>query len=249
MLSGLKLSQILHLGGQLEDILVRVPGDGVDVCPICRSWRHERFPLCSNCMEVSEMLARPCELVIPITLYRKPSALREILTYYKPGRDRLEPQFKQFVAIIFDLFLHYNSKLLWDVVGGFDVVTNVPSTHAGGTTLRDIISVDGAFGAPFSDLLRRGEGDLGSRVMSDDGFEVIADVSGRRVLLIDDVYTTGARAQSAASALQMKGSTVVAVLTIARRVNPEFNEASKRLWCRQAALSYSFRSAMDWLIE
>ncbi|MEV4150201.1 phosphoribosyltransferase [Amycolatopsis sp. NPDC049691] len=154
------------------------------------------------------------------------------------------------MALILDLFLHYNLALLEDVTEGFDCVVTVPSTRPEPSdSLQKIIEGTDSFSAPYIQPLRRGRVDLGSRVMSDEGFSVHGDIHGRRVLLLDDVYTTGSRAQSAASALALAGATVVAILVLARRINPEFNEASARVWQRQEKMRFTFPRAMDWLID
>ena len=43
-----------------------------------------------------------------------------------------------------------------------------------------------------------------------------AEIAGRRVLLVDDVYTTGSTVESAARALKRAGASAVDVLTFAR---------------------------------
>src|SRR5262249_17376213 len=48
------------------------------------------------------------------------------------------------------------------------------------------------------------------------GFKPIRQLAGESLLLIDDVFTTGATAKSAASALRAAGASEVQVLTIAR---------------------------------
>ncbi|TDE31042.1 phosphoribosyltransferase [Actinomadura sp. 6K520] len=76
--------------------------------------------------------------------------------------------------------------------------------------------------------------------MSDVGYQTSKEVSGLRILLVDDVYTTGARSQSAASALQLAGATVVGIVAIGRRINPGYNDFSLRLWKEQRAQSFQF---------
>ncbi len=65
------------------------------------------------------------------------------------------------------------------------------------------------------------------------------DVNAARVLVLDDTFTTGARAQSAASALALAGATPIAIVPGTRYVKPGW-VASGALLKRAGALSYSF---------
>jgi hypothetical protein len=49
-----------------------------------------------------------------------------------------------------------------------------------------------------------------------------APVPGGRVLLLDDTWTTGASAQSAAMALRREGASSIATVVLGRHINPEF---------------------------
>ena len=89
-------------------------------------------------------------------------------------------------------------------------------------------------------LLRRTAVHLTHNVMNDGGYEPTVDVERVRILLFDDVYTTGARSQSAASALQRAGADVVAIVVVGRRINPEFNEGCQAVWQRQCAIPFSY---------
>ncbi|HEX4244408.1 MAG TPA: phosphoribosyltransferase, partial [Acidimicrobiales bacterium] len=73
--------------------------------------------------------------------------------------------------------------------------------------------------------LVRGTGALGHLRPSRSGFVIhpLVDPAGlrrRRVLVVDDSYTTGSRAQSAAAALRLAGMRVGAILVLGRVVAP-----------------------------
>jgi predicted amidophosphoribosyltransferase len=247
---GLTEEELMTRSEELRPELVPPPSDAADVCSMCRSWRNPQYRLCSNCLEASDELARPCTRVVPITLYRRPSRLRDWLTYYKqtPEVEHRE-EYRVNLATVLGRFMRENQPELWDTTGGYSVACVVPSSSRQELQhpLRGIVSESDVFGVPVVDLLRRGVGDLGHRILSDRGFVPNGDVSGERVLLVDDVYTTGSRAQSAASALQVAGGSVAAVLVLARRIDPDFNEAANQVWLRQSSRSYDFINALAWL--
>jgi uncharacterized protein (DUF169 family) len=56
------------------------------------------------------------------------------------------------------------------------------------------------------------------------------------------VYTTGARSQSAASAIQIAGGSVVAIVVIGRRINVDYNEYTERVWNRQQRKEFHFEA-------
>jgi orotate phosphoribosyltransferase len=82
-------------------------------------------------------------------------------------------------------------------------------------------------------------------MMSDAGYQTSQDVSNIRILLVDDVYTTGARSQSAASALQLAGAIIVGIVAIGRRINPDYNDFSRRLWLAQCSQEFNFDRIFD----
>ncbi len=92
----------------------------------------------------------------------------------------------------------------------------------------------------YSDLLWIGPHPAHHGAASDLGFTVNASVQGRRVLLVDDTFTSGAEVQSAASALQLAGAAIPAAVVIGRYINPHFNDASNQLWERARAQLFRF---------
>ncbi len=55
--------------------------------------------------------------------------------------------------------------------------------------------------------------------------EVSATVRGRRALLLDDTYVSGARAQSAAAALRRAGARSVVIVVVGRVLRPDRSPA------------------------
>jgi hypothetical protein len=81
---------------------------------------------------------------------------------------------------------------------------------------------------------------VGHNHASDDAFRVAAQVGYSRVLLIEDTFTSGARAQSAASALRLAGAAQVAVLTVGRVIKPDWNENCLRIWGEASSKIFDF---------
>jgi hypothetical protein len=75
------------------------------------------------------------------------------------------------------------------------------------------------------DVLWRGPGRLGHMRPARDGFVVPPDrravVHGRHVLVLDDTYVSGARAQSAAGALRLAGAASVRIVAAGRVLRPD----------------------------
>lgn len=91
-------------------------------------------------------------------------------------------------------------------------------------------------------LLAPGPGVIARNAAADDGFIASPNAQGRRVLLIDDTFTSGAKIQSAASALAIGGATVVAGVVLGRVIdptNPAYPEPAE-LWKRQSRIPFRF---------
>ena len=111
-----------------------------------------------------------------------------------------------------------------------------PSPHAGDR------HASGPIRDRAADLLRRGPVQLDHRRADDLGFLVDADVGGARILLVDDTLTTGARVQSAASALQLAGGRVVAAVVVGRVIRPEWSKEGAALWRAARSRRFSFET-------
>jgi orotate phosphoribosyltransferase len=95
-----------------------------------------------------------------------------------------------------------------------------------------------------SQMLIRGPGNLGFRRPAKDGYVVAQRSRNRkRALLVDDVYTTGSRLNSAAFALRDAGVEVAGAFVVARRVNTDFDPRAQALWDCQSAKGFDWRTS------
>jgi hypothetical protein len=139
-------------------------------------------------------------------------------------------RFSPMVCELFDAFFATHASCLGDD-GPVDQVLAVPSSaRPSGPPLAAVAGlgdvVQARLCAPLrDDLLCRGPGTLGHMRPQRDGFVVPAArraaVQGRHLLLLDDTYVSGARAQSAAAALRLGGAASVQIIVAGRVLRPD----------------------------
>ena len=118
-------------------------------------------------------------------------------------------------------------------VDEFQLVATVPS----GDPLRDrhhpLRRIVGELIAPTRDryerLLVRSSKPAMPRVFDTSRYRATRGLSGEAVLLIDDMWTSGASAESAAGALSAAGAGVVAMIAVARHINRGWQDNAERL--------------------
>ncbi|HEY5013122.1 MAG TPA: hypothetical protein VIK61_10510, partial [Acidimicrobiia bacterium] len=123
-------------------------------------------------------------------------------------------------------FLRDHRECIASRGGQWDTITHVPSTsgrHPGVHPLARGLEMYQPLHRQHAELLDRGPGEVERSSGSDDAFIARRDALGRAVLLIDDTWTTGAHAQSAASALVIGGASVVAIVPVGRLIDPSFH--------------------------
>ena len=235
-------AELVALGDELAPECVAVPQQGSDVCPICRGQRDDTARLCESCARCENQLSS-LRRVMPMTLYAKPSAMRDRLRFYKDSEDASERRrLGREIAALVERFFYEHSDYLARRYGQWNAVCVVPSTtreppHPLQWALaRNTVSTCG----PVEALLRRGPGETTHRKANPRAFEPVTEVAGRRVLLLDDVFTTGARSQSAAYALKTAGADVLLIVVIARRINPDWRPEAAEWWARQLDVPFSW---------
>jgi hypothetical protein len=190
--------------------------------------------VCFACRWVGRRLGHPLAPVFPIRLCPLPGPLYAVLKGYKESpvveaRRRFGPM----VRLLFDGFLTSHAACLAAAAGGsVELVLPVPSScRPGGSPLNGVDGLAAAAGARLPGatwvpgLLVRGEGPVGHMRPDARAFEVppaLRPVAvARRVLLLDDTYVSGARAQSAAAALRLAGARSVVIVVAGRVLRPD----------------------------
>ena len=177
---------------------------------------------------MARRLGVPLAPVFPVRLCPLPGPLYRVLLGYKESPvGEARARFAPMVRLLFDGFLADHAACLATAAGGpFDHVLAVPSTaRPCGSPLQGVEgladSATARTGAPWSPhLLTRGSRPMGHMQPDRSGFAVAAAsagaVRGTRILLLDDTYVSGARAQSAAAGLRRAGARSVVIVVLGR---------------------------------
>jgi hypothetical protein len=191
---------------------------------------------------LTRQLGLPLIPVVPVRLCPLPGPLYSVLMGYKESPTaEARLRFGAIVdALCTDFFQRHGRCLAAALGGPVDVVLPVPSSSRPGRAPLD--RVPGLAGhveqslAPAASwrpsVLRRAGGPIGHMRPSAAAFEVPAPfrpaVKGRRLVLLDDTYVSGSRAQSAAAALRRAGARATLIVTLGRVVRPDRSTLHER---------------------
>jgi hypothetical protein len=208
------------------------PRHGPDVCEICFNLT-DGYKRCYACTHGELWL----DGVLPISYSVGLEQLHHVLRTYKRRGGEAARRHRVELAAVLWRFLAGHERCLAQAVGqsdAFDVVTTVPS----GARARDeehplhwiVGSLVGPTRGRFRRLLSRTASEVDAREFSPHKFVTDqTDLSDRSVLLIDDTWTTGASAQSAAATLKNAGAARVGAIVIGRHVNRDWSKNDQRL--------------------
>jgi hypothetical protein len=181
--------------------------------------------------------------VVPISLMTKEGQFYYLLKSYK-GYYSTQAQRIQLGSVL-ARFLGNHAACIRGQHAAWNTITIVPSSgeREGPHPLEDVARGVAKLLSQQYELLLRKREQLRHNAASDAGYEPIVEVTDRRVLLLDDTFTTGARVQSAASALQLAGARVVAAVIGGRLINlnPAYPQY-QALWDRAGAEAFDFRT-------
>lgn len=179
-------------------------------------------------------LGIPLAPLFPALLCPVPGPLYEVLKGYKESPvAEARRRFAPVVRALADGFLAAHEGCLRAAAGGrIDLVLPVPSTaRPTGTPLGAVEGLGADTEARLAGsrwdpgALARTGAPVGHMRPSAAAFvvrrEARSAVTGRRVLVLDDTYVSGARAQSAAGALRRAGARSVVVVALGRVLRPD----------------------------
>jgi len=189
--------------------------------------------VCFACRLVARRLGAVLAPVLPMQMCPLPGPLYTVLMGYKEApvaeaRARFGPIVRSLAAA----FLRAHGDCVAALARGRpEFVLPVPSTvRPGGSPIARIsglaTDVEAALpGVRWTGLLCRTSEPVGHMRPSARAFAVPPTlrrrVAGRRLVLLDDTYVSGARSQSAAAALRRAGASAVVIVALGRVLRPE----------------------------
>jgi hypothetical protein len=196
------------------------PGPGC--CAVCRGPACAGYPLCFHCAR--HRRAAPgllADLVAPVSYSVTGTPYARWLWQYKSGVPERHEARAALLRILL-VFLHDHGRCLRAGTGAAapSHVAVVPTGcgRAGQHPLRTLVQPYLAL--PWAGLKPSPGDPVYTRDLHPRRFTVTRPLAGATVLLLDDTWTTGGSAQSAAAALKLGGARSVLTVVLGRHVNP-----------------------------
>ena len=206
------------------------PRAGPEVCETCFNFT-DGYPRCYACAHGESWL----DAVAPISYSVAHEQLHHALASYKRLSGEPARRLRAELAALLWRHLLEHERCVSRAAGvaGFELVSTVPSSACERDAQHPLQHMAGTLVAPTRDryerLLECSGNAVAPRRFHRDKFRARRSLEGEAVLLIDDTWTTGASAQSAAAALKTAGAGAVAVVVIGRHLNREWHENDRRL--------------------
>ena len=244
------MATVLELTASYENFLIPVLTPREGVCKVCKTSILPGFTSCYQCNGHRRLLSHTADVVAPIALSVKGTQwAHELSSYKNSSRPSVRDDLALRIGAVLWRWLDAHEGCLRNASGvtAFPLVVPVPST----TGLPDhplphVLRLVKVTSDRVAELLTPNPRyPPGSRSAYDDRFLVRGSLRGEPVILVDDQWTSGGHAQSAAAALKIAGSGPVAIVELGRHFDLARTKADFRL----AAESY-YREARaqrwDW---
>lgn len=207
-----------------------VPAHGPGVCRSCHGPVPDAVAQCWCCRAATARLGGPCPPVAVGCCYRSGDRAHAALRGYKDATSAAAR--RRFTAMV--------AATLAAVAGAqglgsgtVDAVCPVPPTRRRPAVATPVLAavrlVPGLQDLPVTAL--HAQPVPVSHLRPDRrAFAPSSPVAGLSVLVVDDTWTTGAHARSAAAALEDRGATVRAIVVAGRCVDPTASAVARRWW-------------------
>jgi predicted amidophosphoribosyltransferase len=220
--------------------VVRPPLHGPGVCGICRGPARARSDFCWCCRKVCSVLGEsPGSMprVVPMVVFRPGDSWNLVLRRYKDAPVvAARRYFANLLAAEIQCFFDVHGDCIRRQTAGFGaycvVPTSRPQPRATSPHPLEVV-LAGVSAFTRLDTVRLSPSKPAHHLQPDAEAFVpadAADVAGRRVLVVDDSWVTGARALSAVAALRSAGALVAGVVVVGRSVDPSASLRSMSWW-------------------
>ena len=195
-------------------------------CAVCGTPITPAFDVCRRCrLDRGEFGSSLADLVVPLWYGIRGAQSGYLMHSYKditaPVRHN---QILLSVLLLAALDLHGEciERRLGKAVDAWSIVPSVRRDRSGEHPLH-LVARRAGLARPEIELVAVGGTHAGQRATSPDRFALVAGSTarGRHVLLIEDTWTSGGNAQSAALTLRNAGAASVTIVALARWLNPD----------------------------
>lgn len=205
------------------------PRPGPDVCAQCFNLT-DGFDRCYSCTHGGRFL----DAMVPISYSVAGEQLHHALAGYKRLRGPSARRLTLGLAAVLWRHLAGHEACLAQAAGvdAFTLVTIVPSGNpepGPEHPLHELVGLVAPASGRYERTLRRTRAPAAPHQFSSERYEPLRDLAGQSVLLVDDTWTKGANAQSAAAALKAAGVEAVGALVIGRYVNRGWHHNDRHL--------------------
>lgn len=220
---------VRELSALYENVMLS-PRKGPSVCRTCFNFT-DGYAVCYACAHAAPLL----DAVAPISYSVAREQLHHALACYKRLDGEVARRLGAGLAAVLWRFLAEHEPCVAHAAGAasFELVTTVPSGERERDERHPLRWIVGELVGPTRErherLLRRTGAEVSTRAFSPDKYACARRLDGEPVLLIDDTWTTGANAQSAAAGLKAAGAGRIAAVVIGRHLNREWHENDRRL--------------------
>jgi len=206
------------------------PWTGPGVCETCFTFT-DGYQRCYVCQHAERTL----DVVAPISYSVAGEQLHHALAGYKRLGGNVARRMQVDMAALLWRYLADHERCIAAATGvpAFPIVTTVPSSSRERDERHPLRHIVGELGLPtrdrFARLLTRSDASVDDRTISAEKYLAAHALSGEPVLLVDDTWTTGANAQSAAAALRHAGAGSIALVVIGRHIKRDWEDNAERL--------------------